>query len=218
MEINEWKRRLQGERREKNLFFAARLSLTCLLEFPGLAYWPLDPDYCFELELHEGRERKVVEMADGGARMRRWWLGGEFHFRLAGQQCALKAYPSDPRKKRFFVPFRDETAGKESCAASRYLDLDPKRHQMANGRWILDFNESYNPWCAYCEDYACPFVPPENWLKVPVRAGEKQYANLSANERTNTTPHPRSSQTYPLHCPQEKVLTNQGKLDYAGIY
>ena len=35
--------------------------------------------------------------------------------------------------------------------------------------------EKYYPGCAYSEFYACPFTPPENWLKVPVYAGEKDY-------------------------------------------
>lgn len=35
--------------------------------------------------------------------------------------------------------------------------------------------QAYNPWCAYSEFYACPFTPTENWLKVPVCAGEKDY-------------------------------------------
>ena len=39
----------------------------------------------------------------------------------------------------------------------------------------LDFNVAYNPFCAYNENYACPFVPPENWMKVPILAGEKKY-------------------------------------------
>jgi len=42
-------------------------------------------------------------------------------------------------------------------------------------KWILDFNKAYNSWCAYSENYACPFIDPENWLQVPVRAGEKNY-------------------------------------------
>ena len=35
--------------------------------------------------------------------------------------------------------------------------------------------QAYNPWCAYSENYACPYIDPENWLDVPVRAGEKNY-------------------------------------------
>jgi len=46
---------------------------------------------------------------------------------------------------------------------------------MDDGRWIVDFNVAYNPWCAYSEDYTCPLVPPDNRLSVPVRAGERSY-------------------------------------------
>ena len=74
------------------------------------------------------------------------------------------------------MPFRDATSGKESYGAGRYLDLEAETDRTADGLWILDFNEAYNPWCAYSKNYVCPFTPPENWLTVPVRAGEKQYA------------------------------------------
>jgi len=50
-----------------------------------------------------------------------------------------------------------------------------RKHLTARGEWILDFNEAHNPWCAYSEKYTCPFVPPENWLEVPIRVGEKKY-------------------------------------------
>jgi len=53
--------------------------------------------------------------------------------------------------------------------------LEPERHLIPDGKWILDFNMAYNPWCAYSEDYVCPFVPPENQLKVAIRASEGNY-------------------------------------------
>ena len=74
-----------------------------------------------------------------------------------------------------WVPFRDKTSGKETYGAGRYLDLEPERQRTAEGKWILDLNRAYNPWCAYSEAYTCPFIPPENWLEVPIRAGEKRY-------------------------------------------
>jgi len=54
--------------------------------------------------------------------------------------------------------------------------LNPK-HKTSEGKWVLDFNDAYNPRCAYSEDYACPFTPPENWLEVSIYAGEKNYKN-----------------------------------------
>jgi uncharacterized protein (DUF1684 family) len=35
--------------------------------------------------------------------------------------------------------------------------------------------EAYNPWCVYSEAHTCPFVPIENWLEVPILAGEENY-------------------------------------------
>jgi uncharacterized protein (DUF1684 family) len=39
----------------------------------------------------------------------------------------------------------------------------------------IDFNYAYNPSCAYSPRWACPLAPQENWLPVPIRAGEKNY-------------------------------------------
>jgi len=74
-----------------------------------------------------------------------------------------------------FVPFKDATSGKETYGAGRYLDLEPGRDRTQGEKWILDFNQAYNPWCAYSEAYNCPFVPTENWLEAPIYAGEKDY-------------------------------------------
>lgn len=73
------------------------------------------------------------------------------------------------------MPFKDRTSGKETYGAGRYLDLDPVADRTDDGLWIVDFNRAYNPWCAYSDQYACPFVPPENWLDVSIQAGEKQF-------------------------------------------
>jgi len=110
---------------------------------------------------------------DTGGNKREFLRWGEFRFRIAGKDCTLQAYKSDPEEERLFIPFRDTTNGKETYGAERYLELEPRKHYTAEGKWILDFNRAYNPWCAYNKDYVCPFVPPENWLRVPVRAGEK---------------------------------------------
>jgi len=60
-------------------------------------------------------------------------------------------------------------------AADRNAWRDLDAHLTKDGGWIVDFNDACNPWCAYGEDCVYPFVPPENWLKAPARAGEKKY-------------------------------------------
>jgi len=186
MNTDEWKANIEMGRRQKDRFFASHpqspLPYSDRAAFRGLVYWPPDPDYRFELELNEHEEKEIVEVADSQGQTRTLWRWGEFRFQTAGQECTLQAYKSDPDEERLFVPFRDETSGKESYGAGRYLDLDPDEHLTRKGRWVVDFNQAYNPWCAYSENYSCPFVPPENWLKVPIRAGEKNYPHKSGED------------------------------------
>jgi uncharacterized protein (DUF1684 family) len=40
---------------------------------------------------------------------------------------------------------------------------------------IVDFNYAYNPYCAYNARWSCPLPPGENWLHVPVLAGERNF-------------------------------------------
>lgn len=40
----------------------------------------------------------------------------------------------------------------------------------------MDFDLAYNPYCAYDDAFCCPLPPPDNWLRVPLRAGEAAYA------------------------------------------
>ncbi len=121
------------------------------------------------------RRKKTLKVEDTQGNERELLRWGEFRFKITDTDCRLQAYKNSPEEERLFVPFRDATSGKETYGAGRYLDLETEKHQTSEGKWVLDFNEAYNPWCAYSKDYACPFAPPENWLKVPIYAGEKDY-------------------------------------------
>ena len=173
-----WTERIEEEREFKTGFFAAHPQSPIppeeRKEFKGLNYYPPKLDYRFELELNEHQDKKRIKMAytKGGEQEFLQW--GTFKFEIAGIKLELQAYKSDPNEERLFVPFKDTTNGKETYGAGRYIDLD-ERHKTSEGKWILDFNKAYNPWCAYSEKYTCPFVRPENWITEPIRAGEKKY-------------------------------------------
>jgi len=177
-----WKTELETARRMKDEFFGSGhpqspISPADIHDFKGLVYFPPDPAYRFELGLLEHKDKTTLKMQDtqGGERdLIRW---GEFRFRISDEEYVLQAYKSDATEERLFVPFRDATSGKDTYGAGRYLDLEPKKDQTADGKWIVDFNTAYSPWCAYSKAYACPFVPPENWLKIPIPAGEKNYCS-----------------------------------------
>jgi len=179
MENGSWKEALEQERKGKDVFFATHPQSPVALEdkamFTGLAYFPVNLDFRFELSVHEYKDREVLEIQDTAGDMRQYLRWGKFKFRIDNEECALQAYKSSPDEDQLFIPFKDGTSAKETYGAGRYLDLDPMRDRTPDGKWRLDFNKAYNPWCAYSIRFACPYVPPENWLKVPILAGEKKY-------------------------------------------
>ncbi|MBW2122513.1 MAG: DUF1684 domain-containing protein [Deltaproteobacteria bacterium] len=179
IDLHRWRRVIEGERREKDRFFGTHwqspIEPEDRAEFEGLRYYPPDPHYRFEASLHEHADKKVLQIQDTAGNIRNFLRWGEFHFKVGDKECRLQAYKTSPREDQLFVPFKDSTSGKETYGAGRYLDLHHDGDRTPDGKWILDFNRAYNPWCAYSEHYACPFVPPENTLEVHIRAGEKNY-------------------------------------------
>ena len=71
----------------------------------------------------------------------------------------------------FFLPFVDSLAGQETYPAGRYVEVE----RLPNGKFQVDFNLAYNPYCAYNDQWSCPLTPAENRLKVAIRAGEKVF-------------------------------------------
>jgi uncharacterized protein (DUF1684 family) len=96
---------------------------------------------------------------------------GVVEFALNGQTLRLR--PMTTRPGRLWFTFRDGTSGHETYANARFLYADLRQ----NGTTVLDFNEAYNPPCAFNPYTTCPLPLPENRLKVPVLAGEKDYAH-----------------------------------------
>lgn len=137
--------------------------------FQGLSYFTPDPRYRFETAL-VAEPRKVLDIQRSGGDVVRYVRLGHFSVPLPDGEAKLALYESEGHA---FLPFRDKTSGKQTYGAGRYIDPE----QLPDGRYEVDFNLAYNPLCAYNEAYSCPFPPPENWLQVPVLAGEKTYGD-----------------------------------------
>lgn len=92
-------------------------------------------------------------------------------FQLQGKEMRLYPILEEPDAKELFFIFRDQTAGKETYGAGRFLySAMPK-----DGLVVLDFNKAYNPPCSFTPYATCPLPPPENKLQVRIEAGEKKY-------------------------------------------
>jgi uncharacterized protein len=141
--------------------------------FTGLPYYPIDEDAVVEglrLEPYAGSEPSSFEIPTSDGKLRPAHRAGTFAFELAGAPRRLTAYQLDgSRGDSLFVPFLDETSGRETYGAGRYLDLEPDE----DGTYAIDFNLAYHPSCVYAPKYSCPLTPPENRLATRIEAGER---------------------------------------------
>jgi len=94
---------------------------------------------------------------------------GIVEFTMNGR--TLRMRPMTTRPNRFYFIFKDESSGHETYPAARFLYSDLR----ADGTTVLDFNEAYNPPCAFNPYTTCPLPPAENRLKARILAGEKTY-------------------------------------------
>jgi uncharacterized protein len=98
---------------------------------------------------------------------------GQLVFTTDGREHRLDALYETPEKKDLWIIFRDRTSGVTTYPAGRYLHAP----LPVGGNVDLDFNVAYNPPCAFTEFATCPIPPRQNWLKIPIEAGEKNYAH-----------------------------------------
>jgi hypothetical protein len=161
-------------REGKNEYFASApespLTLRQRKAFEGLIYYSEDPGLAFDLELERTGEREEVRMptTTGGEQI--YNRAGVVRFEVDGRRAELTLYePQDGGD--LFLPFRDATSANETYGGGRYLEVAAPH----NGRVHVDFNYAYNPYCAYDDAWSCPIPPTENWLTVPIRAGEKAF-------------------------------------------
>lgn len=138
--------------------------------FHGLSYYDDTPTLGFALELDTTGEGidEVITVGTVNGQAKDFARAGRVHFDVEGEPVTLSVF-RDLNRGHYFLPFRDATAGEETYAVGRYLE--PRA--LPDGRVSIDFNQAYNPYCAYNEGWSCPIPPFENRLKVAIRAGEK---------------------------------------------
>ena len=138
--------------------------------FRGFRWFPIEDQYRVTgrfIKDPAPREVKAPNQLGDEDTMR---TEGVVEFKMGGQTVRLR--PMTTRPKRFWFIFRDGTSGKETYETARFLYSDLRD----DGTTVLDFNEAYNPPCAFNPFTTCPIPLPENRLKVRIPAGEKTYA------------------------------------------
>jgi uncharacterized protein (DUF1684 family) len=148
-----------------------------LAAFKTLDFYPASEKYFVTAKFVRTKKEKPFEMKTTGERTPMYVKYGEAHFTLEGKKLKLNIYRNialsekQEYKDYLFLPFSDLTCGKESYIGGKYIDF-----KIPKGKTIvIDFNTSYNPYCAYNHKYSCPIVPLENDLDVEIRAGVKKF-------------------------------------------
>jgi uncharacterized protein (DUF1684 family) len=143
--------------------------------FAGLKYFDPDPKYRVTARLVPIENKKVVILGTSSGEEGRYLEYAWAEFELDGMQnrlLLLEVMAMGPTRGLLFLAFADETSSEETYGSGRYLDV---KKVPGASTMVLDFNKAYNPYCAYADQFSCPFPPKENILKVAIHAGEKNY-------------------------------------------
>jgi len=142
--------------------------------FSGLKWYPVDPSWRFSAKFVRWDKPRTVHYDSVIGEKEVFENPGYATFQKAGRDYRLE--PVLDENELFFV-IRDQTSGKTTYGASRFLYADLAK----NGLVVLDFNKVVNPPCAYTPYATCPLPPPQNRMSVAVTAGEKKYQEGEPN-------------------------------------
>lgn len=163
---------LETFRQGKDEFFAKHpnspLTPQQQAEFQGLRYFPENPALRLEVAVTPFPEQEEVYLPTSTGDVKTYTRYGRFAFEVDGQPAELTLFQAP---YGFFLLFVDALAGAETYGAGRYLEPE----ELEDGKFLIDFNLAYNPYCAYNDAWSCPIPPAENRLSVPIAAGEKTF-------------------------------------------
>jgi uncharacterized protein len=137
--------------------------------FEGPEFFPYAPEWRLIGDLQRLPVQRFDRMAATHGKTQDYLEYGKVPVAANGDTVTLMVYRPLDHPEQYFVPFRDSTTGDETYGGGRYAHLD----SLDVHRWVLDFNQSYNPYCAYDSVWICPLSPPANTLPFRVRAGMK---------------------------------------------
>lgn len=176
----EYSKRIRKFRKEYKLEFKEQPSSPIKKKnLRYLDFYSPDMDYQVTCQFIRSEREEPFEMATYAGTTQPYVKYGVLHFDLFGQSYELMIYQNlrlmrlPQYKDYLFIPFKDLTNGESTYGGGRYLDIS--RKDILNDSLTLDFNLSYNPYCAYSDGYQCPIPPKENHMEVAIEAGEKEY-------------------------------------------
>ena len=146
-----------------------------LAAFHGLDTYPIEPAWRVEARFEPYDPPKTIGIPNILGQVSDVPAPGAVVFDWQGTTYRLDAL-GDPKEGLSLI-FADQTNGKETYGAGRFLETGP----VKDGKVFVDFNLAYNPPCVFTPYATCPLPPPQNKLPFPIPAGEKKYAHEAAH-------------------------------------
>jgi uncharacterized protein (DUF1684 family) len=137
--------------------------------FRGLKWFAVDPKWRITAKWVPYDPPKTAQVENVLGDIAREKVPGYAELSLEGKTYRLEPEQDEDGSLEFV--FRDGTSGRETYGAARFVDTAPPK----DGTVVLDFNEAYNPPCAYNRYTTCPLPPPGNRMSARIPAGEKAY-------------------------------------------
>ena len=147
------------------------LQAAVLKEFRGIDCFPVDSNWRLKAVLVQPAQ-SLLMITNVLGQTTPQKSAGRLLFTIDKKEYSLDVI--DEGGPNLFIVFGDETAGKTTYGAGRFIDI-PKPDD--NGNTTIDFNKAYNPPCAFTAFATCPLPPQQNRLKVSITAGEKNYGH-----------------------------------------
>jgi uncharacterized protein (DUF1684 family) len=137
--------------------------------FLGFSWFPIQPEYRVIGRYVADAAPRTLPVLNtfGDTDMMR--TEGIVTFTLQGRELTLRPFTTGIG--RLWFVFKDESSGEETYDAARFLYAD----RRDDGTVVLDFNQAYNPPCAFNPYTTCPIPLAENRLPLKVLAGERDY-------------------------------------------
>lgn len=137
--------------------------------FKGLSWFEIDERWRVEARYVAHPAPKAVKVPNVLGHSNEMPSPGFAEFEADGKKIRLDGVLESPDAEELFFIFRDETSGKETYGAGRFLYAA----RPTAGTIVLDFNRAYSPPCAFTPYATCPLPPPQNRMPIRVEAGEK---------------------------------------------
>jgi len=141
--------------------------------FKPIEYYPIDPAWVFQARFEPYEPHRHIRIVNILGLDEEMDCPGALVFNKDGRQWRLDAVLEDPHDQTLFVMFADRTNGQGTYGGGRFMRVP----LPAQGATRVDFNQAYNPPCAFNDFATCPLPPEQNKLALSVESGEKVWGN-----------------------------------------